>query len=173
MLMASPMAHRVKCSRHRRLGSIHGSGKCPGERNGNPLQYSCLENSMDRGAWQATVHRVAKELDTTERLTTTIASRHLQSCPNWSGKTVDPALWTMCPPAWGLGLHVLPVNVSILTLNLLQNYSNKNRYFSRENTTVSERCRRASALAYLRSTLQIRRQRALPKPSIRPHYLSA
>ena len=60
MLMASPVAHRVKCRRHRRLGSIHGSGKCPGERNGNPLQYSCLENSMDRGAWQATVHRVAK-----------------------------------------------------------------------------------------------------------------
>ena len=37
-----------------------------GEGNGNLLQYSCLENAMDRGAWQATVHRVAKELDTTE-----------------------------------------------------------------------------------------------------------
>ena len=35
------------------LGSIPGSGRCPGEGNGNPLQYSCLENSMDRGAWQA------------------------------------------------------------------------------------------------------------------------
>ena len=35
-------------------------GKIPGEGNGNPLQYSCLENSMDRGAWQATVHGVAK-----------------------------------------------------------------------------------------------------------------
>ena len=35
-------------------------GKTAGERNGNPLQYSCLENSMDRGAWQATVHRVTK-----------------------------------------------------------------------------------------------------------------
>ena len=34
--------------------------KAPGEENGNPLQYSCLENPMDRGAWQATVHRVAK-----------------------------------------------------------------------------------------------------------------
>ena len=41
-------------------GSIPGSGKSPGLENGNPLQYSCLENSMDRGAWQATVHRVAK-----------------------------------------------------------------------------------------------------------------
>ena len=36
------------------------------EGNGNPLQYSCLENSMDRGAWWATVHGVAKELDMTE-----------------------------------------------------------------------------------------------------------
>ena len=37
-------------------GLIPGSGRSPGERNCNPLQYSCLENSMDRGAWRATVH---------------------------------------------------------------------------------------------------------------------
>ena len=41
-------------------GLILGSGRSPGERNGNPLQYSYPENSMDRGAWQATVHGVAK-----------------------------------------------------------------------------------------------------------------
>ena len=41
-------------------GSIPGSGRFPGEGNGNPLQYSCLENSTDSGAWQATVHRVIK-----------------------------------------------------------------------------------------------------------------
>ena len=41
-------------------GSIPGSGIFPGERNGNPLQYSCLGNPMDRGAWQATVHVVTK-----------------------------------------------------------------------------------------------------------------
>ena len=41
-------------------GSIPGSGRSPGEGNGNPLQYSCLENPVDRGAWQAIVHRVAK-----------------------------------------------------------------------------------------------------------------
>ena len=41
-------------------GSISGSGISAGERNGNPLQYYCLENPMDRGAWQATVHGVAK-----------------------------------------------------------------------------------------------------------------
>ena len=43
-------------------GVIPGSGRAPGEGNGNPLQYSCLETSMDRGAWWATVHKVAKEL---------------------------------------------------------------------------------------------------------------
>ena len=42
------------------LGSIPGSGRSPGEGNGNPLQYSCLENPKDGGAWWATVHRVAK-----------------------------------------------------------------------------------------------------------------
>ena len=42
------------------LGSIPGSGRSPGEGNGNPLQYSCLENPMDRGAWQTTVHGVIK-----------------------------------------------------------------------------------------------------------------
>ena len=41
-------------------GLTPGSGRFPGEGNGNPLQYSCLENSMDRGAWNATVHGVAK-----------------------------------------------------------------------------------------------------------------
>ena len=41
-------------------GSIPGSGRSLGEGNGNPLQYSCLENPMDRGAWWATVHGVAK-----------------------------------------------------------------------------------------------------------------
>ena len=42
------------------LGSIPGSGRSPGEGNGNPLQYSCLENAMDGGAWWVTVHGVAK-----------------------------------------------------------------------------------------------------------------
>ena len=42
------------------LGSVSGSGRSPGERNGYPLQYSCLENSMDRGTWGAIVHGVAK-----------------------------------------------------------------------------------------------------------------
>ena len=47
------------------MGLIPGLGKSPGERNGNPIQYSCLGNPIDRGAWWATVHRVT-ELDVTE-----------------------------------------------------------------------------------------------------------
>ena len=46
-------------------GLIPGSGRSPGEGNGNPLQYSCLGNPMDRGAWQATVHRVVMKSDRT------------------------------------------------------------------------------------------------------------
>ena len=44
----------------RNLGSIPGLGRCPGGGHGNPLQYSCLENPMDRGAWPAAVHGVAE-----------------------------------------------------------------------------------------------------------------
>ena len=44
----------------RHMGSIPGLGRSPGEGNGNPLQYSCLENAMDREAWQVTVHGVTK-----------------------------------------------------------------------------------------------------------------
>ena len=46
-------------------GSIPGSERSPGEGNGNPLQYSCLGNPIDRGAWRATVHGVTERLDTT------------------------------------------------------------------------------------------------------------
>ena len=46
----------------RDLGLFPGSGRSPEEQNGYPLQYSCLENSMDRGAWKAIVHEVAKSL---------------------------------------------------------------------------------------------------------------
>ena len=50
------------------VGSIPGSGKSPGGGNGNPLQYSCLKNPMNRRAWQAIVHGVAKESDMNEQL---------------------------------------------------------------------------------------------------------
>ena len=47
----------------RDTGSIPGSGRSPGEGHGNPFQCNCLENPMDRGTWQATVHRITRELD--------------------------------------------------------------------------------------------------------------
>ena len=49
-------------------GLIPGSGRSPREQNGNPLQYSCLESSMDRGPWQTIVHGVTMTQDTTEQL---------------------------------------------------------------------------------------------------------
>ena len=65
---------------------ISGLGRFPGEGNGNPLQYSCLENSKDRGAWRATIHGVA-ESDMTERLT-------LPLLLSESGTVWRPAPWT-------------------------------------------------------------------------------
>ena len=72
----------------RKAGSIPGSGRSPGEGNGNPLQYSCLENSMDRETWWATVHVVAEtdtatvhvvaETDTAEQLSTHIKKQRRQ-----------------------------------------------------------------------------------------------
>ena len=57
------------------MGSTPGCGRCPGEGNGNPLQYSCWENSTNRGTWQAIVRWIA-ELDTTEQLTHTHTHTH-------------------------------------------------------------------------------------------------
>ena len=60
----------------RDAGSIPGSGRSPGEGHGNPFQYSCLENPMGRGIWQATVYRVDKESETTEQLSTAHTHTH-------------------------------------------------------------------------------------------------
>ena len=54
--------------RQKRLGFNSGSGRCPGGEPGNPLQYSCLENPMNRGTWQATVHGVTKSQTQLKRL---------------------------------------------------------------------------------------------------------
>ena len=62
------MAQTVKASAYNvgDPGSIPGLGRSPGEGNGNPFQYSYLENPMDRGAWEAAVHGFTKESNTTE-----------------------------------------------------------------------------------------------------------
>ena len=60
------------------MGSILGLGRSPGGGHGNPLQYSCLENPMDRGVWQPTVYRVAKSQTQLKRL-----SAHTCSCADF------------------------------------------------------------------------------------------
>ena len=67
------------------LGSIPGPRRHPGEGNGNPLQSSCLENPMDAGAWQTTVHGGEKQSDMTEWL-----HFHLQVCSSLSSKEQAP-----------------------------------------------------------------------------------
>ena len=57
-------------------GSILGLGRSPGEGSGNPLQYSCLKNPMDREAWRATVHRIAKSWTQLKQLSTHISNAY-------------------------------------------------------------------------------------------------
>ena len=66
-MVKNPLASAVDV---RDMGLISGSERSPGGGHGNPLQYSCLENPMDRGAWQATVHRVAKSQTGLKQLST-------------------------------------------------------------------------------------------------------
>ena len=79
--MGSPGGSEVKVSACNvgDLGSIPGSEKSPGEGNGNPLQYSCLEKPMDGGAWRATVHGVAKSQTYSDRATPLSLSKLLYS----------------------------------------------------------------------------------------------
>ena len=70
-------------------GLIPGLGRSPGEGNGNPLQYSCLENPIDRGAWWATVHRVA-ESDKTERLNV-----HTHILPTYRFFSCNPLIFSL------------------------------------------------------------------------------
>ena len=58
-------------------GLIPGWGRFPEEGNGNPIQYSCLRNHLDRGAWQAIVHKVAKESNTIQQLNNSHAKIYL------------------------------------------------------------------------------------------------
>ena len=86
-------------------GSIPGLGRAPGEGNGYPLQYSWLENPMDRGAWKATVHRVIKSQTWLERLAATM--KVSQSC------------LTLCSPM-DYTVHGILQNTRVGSLSLLQ-----------------------------------------------------
>ena len=76
------------------VGSISGSGRSPGGRNGNPLQYSCLGNPMDRGSWRATVHGVAKSQTQLKQLSTH-ACTHLVTWGQYLCLT-----YLLIPTAW-------------------------------------------------------------------------
>ena len=78
----------------RDMGLIPGSGGSLGEGYGNPLQYSCLENPMDRGAWRATVHGVTKSLTWLKRFSTHKSS--LTPSTMWRHRK-DSCLWTRNP----------------------------------------------------------------------------
>ena len=93
-------------------GSIPGSGRSPGGGHGNPLQYSCLENPMDRAAWQATVHRVANSRTWLKQLRMHTHKRKsnqsmvkeinsdfsLEGCWSWNSNTL--ATWCEEPTHW-------------------------------------------------------------------------
>ena len=64
------------------VDSIPGWGRSPGGGNGNPLQYYCLENPLDRGAWWATVHEVT-ESDMTEQLTVSLSNHFIETLFWW------------------------------------------------------------------------------------------
>ena len=74
----------------RDTGSIPGSGRSSGGGHGNPLQCPCLKNSMDRGAWRATVHGVTKESDTTEQQTLSLSEGHLRGSLEVTAASGDP-----------------------------------------------------------------------------------
>ena len=81
------------------MSPIPGWGRSPGEGNGIPVQYSCLENSMDRGAWRATVHGVAKQLDTTEQLNN--HNSYIDQTKHACGPTVfNLSLWLLAFAEW-------------------------------------------------------------------------
>ena len=73
----------------RDVGSIPGLGRCPGEGNGNPLQYACLENPMDRGAQQATVHGVTKSPTQLKRFSSCGLGNTLQVFGEGGGRGVN------------------------------------------------------------------------------------
>ena len=102
----SPVSKESTCNAGD-LGSISGSGRSPGEGNGNPCHYSCLENPMDRGAWQATVHgvsRVGHDLvlsffSLLPRHSCSIIVAHGVSCPETCEIFLDQG-FNPCPLHW-------------------------------------------------------------------------
>ena len=96
-LVAQRRITRLQCRICRRLGSVSRWGRSPGEGHGNPLQYSCLENPMDRGAWWATVHGVTKSRTRLKWLSTTLPYCVQGTSHGLAGIIITAALWgTKC-----------------------------------------------------------------------------
>ena len=104
---------------------IPGLGRSPGWGNGNPLQYSCLENPIDRGAWRATVHRVT-------RGQMTEATEHTYTKNQWSNKSFfllsQKSLHVSCWPSALSDLEIFShINCSVSRLDLSRNHSSELR----------------------------------------------
>ena len=94
------------------MGSIPGSGRSTGEGNGNPLQYSCLGNPMDRGVWWAIVHGVIKEMDMTEHKcahTCTYIHTHCFLREQVLCQPFDGARLDLCYNSWARDFNLPPV----------------------------------------------------------------
>ena len=92
------------------VGSKRGAGRSLGEENGNPLQYSCLGNPMDRGAWQATLHGVAKELDVTEQQNSDNTVNQLCAMLSRSVMSNSVTSWTVAHQA-ALSMEILQARI--------------------------------------------------------------
>ena len=113
---ASVKEPTCQCRRHKRWGLIPGLGRSPGVGHGNPVQYSCLENPMDREAWQAVVYRVTKNWTQLKWLSTHAGHTNLnfRLLVSWVSPLVsdflqpefqtDPAWHTLCQVPWVMSL---------------------------------------------------------------------
>ena len=119
----------------RDTGSVPGSGSSPGGGHGNPLHYSCLENRMDRGAWQALVHRVAKSWTWLKQLSTQTqdGSSHITFVP-WEEKGRRSGarhIKIQERPCWGIYPIEKPAQVC-KDIDLLQLWTFRITYFVRD-----------------------------------------
>ena len=96
-------------------GSIPGPGRSPGEGNGKPLQYSCLENSLDRGTWQTTVHGVAK-------IQKRLGEFHFFICFKYTMQRFS-IFYRLCPieSQYQIWLYSLLCNISLVLIYFMHN----------------------------------------------------